>query len=192
MPQYIKQIPNAIPVEFCKALMAKFDQDPHVKDDPQPEYSTRRYLNISEQMSWIKEMTKSTQYADPHIADFFRLPEPFTDQSISEWINDGFIVAKYLVGDACGFHDDHQSPIEPANGLRYLTVIFFLNDVPEGGELHFPAQGLKIKATQGTMVIFPAQVTHPHEVLPTQSERYVLQTWVTDVNLKVITRDDDY
>ncbi|MBC7531730.1 MAG: 2OG-Fe(II) oxygenase [Oligoflexus sp.] len=192
MPQYIKHIPNAIPVEFCKALMAKFDQDPRVKDDPQPEYSNRRYLNISEQMSWIKEMTKSTQYADPHIADFFRLPEPFTDKSIAEWINDGFIVAKYSEGDACGFHDDHQSPIEPANGLRYLTVIFFLNDVPEGGELHFPVQGVKIKATQGTMVIFPAQITHPHEVLPTKSERYVLQTWVTDVNLKVVLRDDEY
>lgn len=192
MPQYIKLIPNAVPAEFCQNLMAKFDKDPHVEDDPQPEYSTRRYLNISAQMSWIKEMTKATQYADPNIADYFRLPEPFTESSIQEWINDGFIVAKYQVGDRCGFHDDHQTPIEPANGLRYLTVIIFLNDVPEGGELHFPVQGVKVKPVQGTMVIFPAQITHPHEVLATLSERYVLQTWVTDVKLRVYSDEGEY
>jgi len=192
MPQYIRQIPNAIPAEFCEALIKKFDQDLHVKDDPQPEYSSRRYLNISEQMSWIKEMTKATQIADPFIGEYFRLPEPYTQYGIQEWINDGFIVAKYAPGDACGFHDDAQSPVRPANGLRYLTVIFFLNDVPEGGELHFPAQGVKVRPTQGTMVLFPAQLTHPHEVLPTKSNRYVLQTWVTDVNLVVNHSDDDY
>ncbi len=192
MPRYIKQIPHAIPVEFCQMLMQKFDQDPSVKADPQPEYSSRRYINISEQRSWIKEVAKATQIADPHIGDYFHLPEPYTPASINEWINDGYIVAKYVKGDACGFHDDAQSPVEPANGLRYLTVIFFLNDVEEGGELHFPVQGVKIKPQQGLMVLFPAQLTHPHEVLPTGSNRYVLQTWVTDVNLMVVKRDEDY
>ncbi|MBC7659358.1 MAG: 2OG-Fe(II) oxygenase [Chitinophagaceae bacterium] len=192
MPQYIKQIPNAIPPAFCAALIAKFDNDKAVQVDPQPEYSKRLYLNISQHMSWIKEVTKATQLADPYIADFFRLPEPYTAKGIAEWINDGFIVAKYAEGDVCGFHDDGQSPDEPSNGLRYLTVIFFLNDVKEGGELHFPVQGIKIKPTQGTMVLFPAQLTHPHEVLAVKDNRYVLQTWVTDVNLKVVSRDDEY
>ncbi len=192
MPQYIKQIADAIPAEFCAALMKKFDQDQGVKVDPQPEYSSRRYINISEQMAWIREVTKATQIADPYISDYFRLPEPFTAKGIAEWINDGYIVAKYETGDACGFHDDSQSPVRPANGLRYLTVIFFLNDVPEGGELHFPVQGVKIKPRQGLMVLFPAQLTHPHEVLPTKSDRYVLQTWVTDVNLVVNHREDDF
>ena len=137
-------------------------------------------------------MTKATQIADPYIFDYFQLPEPYTHASISEWINDGFIVAKYTKGDICGFHDDNQNPDAPANGLRYLTVIFFLNDVPEGGELHFPVQGVKIKPKQGSMVIFPAQLTHPHEVLPTLTDRYVLQTWVTDTNLMVVNREDDY
>lgn len=192
MPHYIRQIPNAIPKAFCEALIAKFEADTAVKADPQPEYSKRVYINISEQFSWIKEMTKATQIADPHIADYFRLPEPYTAASIGEWINDGFIMAKYSAGDICGFHDDAQSPDEPSNGLRYLTVIFFLNDVPEGGALHFPVQGVKIQPKQGTMVLFPAQLTHPHEVLAVKDKRYVLQTWVTDVNLKVVAREEEY
>lgn len=192
MPRYIKVLPNAIPVSFCEALIQKFDQDAAQKADPQPEYSTRRFINISQQMSWIKEVAKATQLADPFVQDYFRLPEPYTPASIGEWINDGFIVAKYSKGDACGFHDDAQTPVPGENGLRYLTIIFFLNDVPEGGELHFPVQEVKIKPKRGTVVLFPAQLTHPHEVLPTQSDRYVLQTWVTDVNLMVVSREEEY
>lgn len=192
MPRYIKVIPDAIPEEFCEALIRKFDQDAAQKDDPQPEYSTRRYINISREMSWMKEVAKATQIADPYIETYFRLPEPYTPASIAEWINDGFIVAKYAPGDVCGFHDDAQTAVAGENGLRYLTVIFFLNDVPEGGELHFPVQGVKIKPVKGTVVLFPAQLTHPHEVLATKSDRYVLQTWVTDVNLMVVARDEEY
>ncbi|MES2745616.1 MAG: 2OG-Fe(II) oxygenase [Bdellovibrionota bacterium] len=190
MPRYIKVIPDAIPVSFCEALIQKFDGDKAQQLDPQPEYSTRKYINISQQMSWIKELNKATQIADPYIADYFRLPEPYTPASIAEWINDGYIVAKYVKGDACGFHDDAQTAVPGENGLRYLTVIFFLNDVPEGGELHFPVQGVKIKPVRGTVVLFPAQLTHPHEVLPTLTDRYVLQTWVTDLNLMVVERQD--
>lgn len=192
MPRYIKMITDVIPDAFCEALIQKFDQDSAQMPDPQPEYSTRRYINISKQMSWIKQVAKATQYADPLVADYFRLPEPYTAASIGEWVNDGFIVAKYAPGDGCGFHDDAQTSVSGENGLRYLTVIFFLNDVPEGGELHFPVQNVKIKPTRGTVVLFPAQVTHPHEVLPTLTDRYVLQTWVTDVNFMVVSREDEF
>jgi hypothetical protein len=189
MPRYIKVIPNAIPHSFCDALIEKFETDKGQQDDPQPEYSTRRYINISQRGDWIKELSKATQIADPFIADYFLLPKPYTAASIAEWVNDGFIVAKYAKGDACGFHDDAQTSVPGENGLRYLTVIFFLNDVPEGGELHFPLQDVKVKPVKGTVVLFPAQLTHPHEVLPTLSDRYVLQTWVTDVNLMVVARE---
>lgn len=192
MPRYIKQYDSIVPVEFCESLIRRFDSDSNVRADPQPEYSTRRYLNISQSVGWIRELTQATQYADPLIAEYFRLPEPFASSSIQEWLNDGFVLAKYAPGDACGFHDDAQSPIPPANGLRYLTVIFFLNDVADGGELHFPVQDVKIKPKRGSVVVFPAQLTHPHEVLETRQDRYVLQTWVIDPNLIVTMRDEDF
>lgn len=192
MPRYIKQHEAIVPPEFCEALIRKFNDDPNVRADPQPEYSTRRYLNISESKHWIREMTQATQYADPLIAEYFQLPEPYAAAAVQEWLNDGFVLAKYAPGDACAFHDDAQSPIPPANGLRYLTVIFFLNDVDEGGELHFPMQGVKVKPKRGSVVVFPAQLTHPHEVLVTKRDRYVLQTWVIDPQLIVTHRDDGF
>ncbi len=190
MPRYIKQFADVLPSSFCQELMDRFDQDPKVQVDPQPEYSRRTYLNLSLRMDWMRVVQRATQASDSLVAELFRLPEGFRDKEIQEWAHDGWILARYGEGDSCGFHDDAQSPIPPANGLRLATLIFFLNDVPEGGELHFPAQDVKIRPKQGQAVIFPAQVTHPHEVIATLSPRYVLQTWITDPRLWVVGSPD--
>lgn len=189
MPRYIKKFSSALSPEYCQQLIDRFEQDSAVQVDPQPEYSTRSYLNISEQRSWMRELQKITQLADPLVAEFFRLPEPYREAEQKEWLNDGFVIARYRPGDICALHDDGQNPIPPANGLRLATLIFFLNDVPEGGELHFPAQDIKVKPRRGEAVMFPAMLTHPHEVLSPKTLRYVLQTWVIDPNLVVLGRD---
>ena len=61
----------------------------------------------------------------------------------------------------------------PYNGHRIATVIFFLNDVEEGGETYFPLQREKIKPVQGRVVIFPPDYMHPHEVLAPKTKRYI-------------------
>ncbi len=191
MPKYVKMFEGVLTPELCTELIRRFEADPRVKADPQPDYSTRSYLNLSEIWDWRRQVQGVTQIADPLIADFFRLPARYRAAEQKDWANDGWVLARYRTGDACIFHDDAQSPIPPANGLRLATLIFFLNDVPEGGELYFPLQELKVKPKEGRAVIFPAQVTHPHEVLATGSLRYVLQTWVIDPDLVVVHREED-
>jgi hypothetical protein len=189
MPRYTRQFSQAFTAEYCEALIDRFEKDPRVQVDPQPEYSTRSYLNISQQFDWLREVQTVTRLADPLLAEFFRLPDGYRAAEPKEWLNDGFVIARYKPGDICALHDDYQSPVPPANGLRLATMIFFLNDVEEGGELHFPVQELKVKPRQGHAVVFPAQLTHPHEVLPPKTTRYVLQTWVIDPQLVVLERD---
>ncbi len=189
MPSYIKQFTEALSPAYCQQLIDRFEQDSRVQVDPQPEYSTRSYLNISQQFDWLREVQKVTRFADPLLAEFFRLPEPYRSAEPKEWLNDGFVIARYRPGDICALHDDYQSPVPPSNGLRLATMIFFLNDVSEGGELHFPVQAVKVKPKQGEAVVFPAQLTHPHEVLSPKTTRYVLQTWVIDPQLVVLERD---
>lgn len=190
MARYVKRFENVLSPSLCEELIDRFERDPRVQADPQPDYSTRSYLNLSEAWDWRRQVQALTQIADPMIADFFRLPERYRAAEQKDWANDGWILARYRPGDACIFHDDAQNPIPPANGLRLATLIFFLNDVMEGGELFFPVQDLKISPRRGHAVIFPAQVTHPHEVLATKTSRYVVQTWITDPNLVVVHRDE--
>lgn len=190
MPRYVKILDNSLTPAFCQELIDRFEADPEVLDDPQPHYSTRSYIKLGSSRAWGRIIQKATQLADPLIADYFRLPPPFEGVGHREWMNDGWVLARYRVGDACIFHDDAQSAEAPSNGLRLATMIFFLNTVEEGGELHFPLQDLKVQPVQGRAVIFPAQLTHPHEVIATGQLRYVLQTWVVDPDLMVVARED--
>lgn len=62
---------------------------------------------------------------------------------------------------------------------RDLSVIYFLNDAFEGGELIFPALGMVIKPQAGTMVCFPSTHEYLHGVSPvTLGQRLSLVTWL--------------
>ena len=62
---------------------------------------------------------------------------------------------------------------------RDLSVIYFLNDEFEGGELIFPALGLVIKPQAGTLVCFPSTHQYLHGVSPvTAGQRLSLVTWL--------------
>lgn len=54
------------------------------------------------------------------------------------------------------------------------SVIIFLNQEFNGGELIYPEQGITVKPKTGTMVITPAGIDYPHYVSATDSDRYVL------------------
>ena len=62
---------------------------------------------------------------------------------------------------------------------RDLSVVYFLNDEFEGGELIFPALGLLIKPRAGTLVCFPSTHEYLHGVSPvTAGQRLSLVTWL--------------
>lgn len=64
---------------------------------------------------------------------------------------------------------------------RTLAIIWYLNDVNEGGELHLPSntEALVINPEQGKMVIVPTDWTHYHYVsTPISNDRYSLITFI--------------
>ena len=63
-------------------------------------------------------------------------------------------------------------------GIPTLTVLTFLNDNYEGGELVF-FQDKKIKPKQGSSLVFPSNFLFPHRVEPvTKGTRYSFVNWV--------------
>nr|WP_269468678.1 2OG-Fe(II) oxygenase [Alteromonas sp. ASW11-130] len=64
---------------------------------------------------------------------------------------------------------------------RCLAIIWYLNDVSEGGELHLPSkfEPLVVCPKQGRMVIVPTDWSHYHYVTPPESgDRYSLITFI--------------
>ncbi len=189
MTQHIKIYDGFLPGPLCDKIIERFNGDTRVKPDPQPHYSTRRYIHTSLYREWNSLNLEICQQVNQAIGQYFARPDSLAHGTYHEWGDDGYVVSKYAPGDGCILHVDGQTAEEPHNFLRIATLIFYLNDVAEGGEIFFPLQNLTLKPQKGRCVVFPVGYTHPHEVLATRADRYILQTWVTDPNFTVHRAD---
>jgi hypothetical protein len=72
----------------------------------------------------------------------------------------------------------HFDSRQRGSDRRFLTVVCYLNDVEEGGELEFLMHDIKVSAEVGTCVLFPPFWTHPHRGCPPITNvKYALGTF---------------
>jgi len=83
---------------------------------------------------------------------------------------------KYNEGDNYPLHYDGPTVLG-----RHISVIQYLNDDYEGGELVFPLHNVYIKPAKGTLVLFPSNYAYQHEARPvTKGTKYAIVTWLHD------------
>jgi predicted 2-oxoglutarate/Fe(II)-dependent dioxygenase YbiX len=93
-------------------------------------------------------LTASNDYANVHSTDIGSLM-PLS-------------ISKYSTGKSMGPHvDDYGNGDDPN-----ISVVLYLNDNYEGGEIYFKEQNIKIKPKAGSIVIFPSVEPYYHESLP--------------------------
>ena len=69
---------------------------------------------------------------------------------------------------------------------RVLSVLLYLNDNYEGGEIEFQHSNLSIKPDPGSILFFPSNFLYVHEVHPiTNGIRYALPNWYHNVPLEM-------
>lgn len=86
-------------------------------------------------------------------------------------------IQKTLPGQ--GYHVWHFESDTIERAARICSWGLYLNTVEQGGETEFLYQGMRIPATQGTLVIWPAGFTHAHRGNPPLAEeKYLLTGWV--------------
>lgn len=62
---------------------------------------------------------------------------------------------------------------------RDVSIVGYLNEDFSGGETFFDRQNLKIKPQRGSVIVFPAYYTHPHQSLPVATgQKYAFTTWL--------------
>lgn len=78
-----------------------------------------------------------------------------------------------------GYHLWHYENASPAFSQREVTWMIYLNDVEDGGETEFQYQKRRIKPTQGTVVMFPAGMTHVHKgnLVLGEQNKYIITGW---------------
>lgn len=90
----------------------------------------------------------------------------------------GYELLRYEPGQQYTEHVDSMPGSASVYGQRLLSAVLYLNDDFEGGELHFPRQGLTYNPKAGSLVLFPANFCYPHASLPVgRGRKYALVTW---------------
>lgn len=79
--------------------------------------------------------------------------------NIKDWETSEISISKYFTGKQMGPHTDSYK--DQDNSL--ITVILYLNDNYEGGDLFFPEQNLIIKPQSGSIIVFPSTFPFVHE-----------------------------
>ena len=82
-------------------------------------------------------------------------------------------VMRYTKGGFYALHADGG-----ANNPRNLSIVLFLNDDFEGGELEFPEFDLKLKPKAGQLVLFPSSFVYTHksnEII--DGTKYCMVSW---------------
>lgn len=74
-------------------------------------------------------------------------------------------ISKYFEGASMGSHVDSYSD----NPKETLSVVLYLNDNYNGGELYFKNQNIKIKPESGSLIAFPSSDPYFHESMPVTS-----------------------
>jgi predicted 2-oxoglutarate/Fe(II)-dependent dioxygenase YbiX len=176
---YVTVIPNCIPKELIDVFLSLRNRE---KTAATIEYPDGQRPNL-----------------DYRITDCIELPAEIqqkTIQSIYRLYNDNLIhiykqkvrhiekpqLLYYKVGGKYDVHNDCESWI---NGNlkqvcdRDVSVLVYLNDDYEGGELEFPDWGCTFKPKAGTVIAFPSYIEFSHRVHPvTKGERFSLVSWI--------------
>lgn len=84
-------------------------------------------------------------------------------------------IKKWNVGQSMGPHCDNYD----GHSNLAFSMVTYLNDEYEGGELNFPNHEITIKPQAGSVIMFPSHEPFLHQVLPIKNgTRYMLTTSV--------------
>jgi hypothetical protein len=124
---------------------------------------------------------------DEELAFFiFEAVRQYFEQHFLAQPSDSLVLAQheffaYLPGVGLKMHaDDHvlksDGSVLARDMHRGITAILYLNSEFEGGEIHFPKQGVELRPSAGMLVVFPSNKNFPHEVKPiVRGQRYSYQ-----------------
>ena len=88
----------------------------------------------------------------------------------------GYDMKKYYKDD--NFYKWHIDACKPEHLNRILAIVWYLNDVEEGGETEFK-NGIKVSPKRGKALVFPTNFCFPHQAnVPITTAKYSVDTFI--------------
>lgn len=180
---FIVTIKNSIPPELCKSIIKRFEEDDRrikgvVGDGYHPETKQSTDLHITDLDGWddidselyeilTSDLQKYMDYINPLTDDVNFIQRPIHDK--------GYQIQKTEPG---GFYHWHNDESDEPHQSRWLTYLWYLNDVEEG-YTEF-RNGEKIYPEEGKLLLFPATWTYQHRGTPPKSVKYICTGWMIE------------
>jgi hypothetical protein len=178
---YIRTYDAGLPPELCGKLIASF----HAMERFQKRNGRGVRAGL-EQSGWSE--LNVTRLSDAAFLGMFR---QFIDAALARYNQDvrlaipvpnsrrfsDLVMKRYRPGG----QDRFQLHFDAVNHLatRYLVLLWYLNDVADGGETSFPQLDLRVPTKTGRLLIFPPYWMYQHEGLaPRSSDKYILSTYL--------------
>jgi hypothetical protein len=143
---------------------------PQVKDISQDDLFREEQKNISSQLFGALDET---------LKHYSTQIYPFAEKNIKSREK----TMHLLRYDKSGYLPAHQ---DQGVSTRVLSVLLYLNDDYEGGEITFRHSNITMKPEPGSVLFFPSNFLYVHEVAPvTKGPRYALPNWYHNVPMEL-------
>jgi hypothetical protein len=176
---------GALKKKFCKEVIKKFDKDTRQRQGctssgVDTTIKDSMDMNISKYDNWKKEDKVFFDSLGKHIGKFQKLIKCQKFIKYFHFSDSGYQVQR-TPPHSNGYIWHHDGMVRYNDGVleeRYLTFIWYLNDVTDDGYTEF-YNGVKIQPKAGSIVLFPATWYHYHRGYPTKSqEKYLCTGWL--------------
>jgi prolyl 4-hydroxylase len=165
--------------ELCSLLIQTFDNNSTnheiIDNDKKPSFTQLNLTAISKESDSINNIhnlviLKTIEYKNKYY-------ETIDSRVFPEKNNFEYFRIKKYNNTGEDLFDTHVDVMDHESSRRFVSFLYYLNDVETGGETVF--QGLTIQPKCGRLVIFPPMWMYPHRGnVPISDNKYILTTYL--------------
>ena len=172
---------NTLTADFCQSVIQKFEADDRTEpgktgDGLVPDVKQSQDLHITHLIDWKELDDVFYETLVKYTRSFYS--NDFFKDSGSDY-DQGFQIQRTTT-DQIGYTWHHDFLVDVWSkrlAHRYLTYIFYMNDVEEGGETEF-WEGTKIQPKTGRLLLFSSDWHHIHRgCRPISNTKYIVTGW---------------
>ena len=178
----VKVYDNVLDHDTCKSWIEYFESSDEKEKEYKDGYPNWHRLWIDYDYPKEDMEEKLKQYTNIYFRDIVKHFEHLTGYGYYpytadvEYYIEQWKIKRYTPGLNERF-DTHVDNINPNTSERFLSFIFYLNDVKEGGETAFEHR--KIQPKEGRLIVFPPMWMFPHAGnVPISNTKYIMSTYL--------------
>jgi prolyl 4-hydroxylase len=179
LQDFIHIYENALEPDICNFLIDLFDQVPDKQErhdnDGKPNFTQ---FNFTENRELTPEVNQVHNHIIRKIFEYRDKYYEFVDNRVfpEDHALEQFRIKKYEPNGVDQF-DTHVDVVDYGTARRFLSFMWYLNDVESGGQTIF--KDVQIQPKQGTLIMFPPLWMFPHKGEPPISgPKYIMSAYL--------------